>query len=95
MEAKLNQGYKVTSVASYEKGLKMPDGFMVGMPYADVVKNYDKVNGAKFKGTGVEARFKSCTEYTYYSGNQQAVFIVDKSCIVQGIRAEDYDGKSS
>ena len=91
VKAKLNKGYKVTSVASYEKGLKMPGGVMVGMPYADVVKKYGKVNGAKFKGTGVEAQFKGCTEYTYYSGDQQAVFIVDKKGIVQGIRVEDYD----
>ena len=91
VKAKLNKGYKVTSVASYEKGLKMPGGFMVGMPYADVVKKHGKVNGAKFKGTGVEAQFKGCTEYTYYSGDQQAVFIVDKKGIVQGIRVEDYD----
>ena len=91
VKAKLNKGYKVTSVASYEKGLKMPGGVMVGMNYADVVKKFGKVNGAKFKGTGVEAQFKACTEYIYYSGDQQAVFIVDKKGIVQGIRVEDYD----
>ena len=34
---------------------------------------------------------KGCTDYTYFSGNKQIVFLVDKKGIVQGIRVEDID----
>ena len=91
VRAKMNHGFKVTSVAIYEKGLKTPGGFTVGIPYDDVVKKYGRVNGIKFKGEGVEAKLKGCTDYTYFSGDKQTVFLVDKKGIVQAIRVEDLD----
>ena len=91
VKGKMNNGYKVTSVASYEKGMKTPSGFMVGDAYSAVVKKFGPVNGIKFKGEGVEAKLKGCTDYTYFSGNKQMVFLVDKKGIIQGIRVEELD----
>ena len=91
VKAKMNKGFKVMSVGIYEKGLSTPNGFTVGMPYANVVKKFGKVNPVKFKAEGVEAKLKGCTDYTYYSGNKQIVFLVDKKDVVQGIRVEDLD----
>ncbi len=91
VKAKMNNGFKVMSVAIYEKGLATPSGFTVGMPYADVVKRFGRVNPVKFKGEGVEAKLKGCTDYTYYSGDKQMVFLVDKKDVVQGIRVEELD----
>jgi hypothetical protein len=91
VRAKMNHGFKVTSVAIYEKGLKTPSGLTVGMPYGDVVKKFGKVNGIKFKGEGIEAKLKGCTDYTYFSGDKQAVFLVDKKGLVQAIRVEELD----
>lgn len=94
VKGKMSNGYKVTSVASYEKGIKTPSGFMVGDAYSAVVKKFGKVNGVKFKGEELEATMKNlkgCTDYTYFSGKKQMVFLVDKKGIVQAIRVEDYD----
>ncbi|MBR1721765.1 MAG: hypothetical protein IJ727_04675 [Treponema sp.] len=91
VKGKMNNGYKVTSVASYEKGVKMPNGIMVGDLYENVVKKFGAVKGIKFKGEGIEAKFKGCTDYTYFSGDKQIVFIVDKKGVIVGIRAEDLD----
>ena len=94
VKGKMSNGYKVTSVASYEKGMKTPSGFMVGDAYSAVVKKFGAVNGIKFKGDELEAKMKNlkgCTDYTYFSGNKQIVFLVDKKGIVQGIRVEDID----
>lgn len=94
VKGKLSNGYKVTSVASYEKGIKTPSGFMVGDAYSAVVKKFGTVNGVKFKGEELEASMKNlkgCTDYTYFSGKKQMVFLVDKKGIVQAIRVEDYD----
>ena len=91
VRAKMNHGFKVTSVAIYEKGLKTPSGLTVGMPYEDVVKKFGKVNGIKLKGEGIEAKLKGCTDYTYFSGDKQAVFLVDKKGLVQAIRVEELD----
>ena len=91
VKAKMNNGFKVMSVGIYEKGLTTPSGLTVGMPYADVVKKFGQVNPVKFKGEGVEAKLKGCTDYTYYSGGKQIVFLVDKKDIVQGIRVEELD----
>lgn len=91
VKGKMNNGYKVASVAAYEKGIKIPSGFMVGDSYADVARKFGPVKGRKFKGEGVEAKFKGCTEYTYYCNDKQMVFIVDKKDIVVAMRAEDYD----
>ena len=94
VKGKMSNGYKVTSVASYEKGMKTPSGFMVGDAYSAVVKKFGAVNGVKFKGEELEAKMKNlkgCTDYTYFSGNKQMVFLVDKKGIVQGIRVEDID----
>lgn len=73
------------------KGMKTPSGFMVGDAYSAVVKKFGPVNGVKFKGEGVEAKLKGCTDYTYFSGNKQMVFLVDKKGIIQGIRVEELD----
>ena len=91
VKAKMNKGFKVTSVAIYEKGLTTPSGFTVGMPYADVVKKFRSVNGIKFKGEGVKSKLKGCTDYTYFCEDKQMVFIVDKKGVIQAIRVEDYD----
>ena len=91
VKGKLSNGFKVTSVAIYEKGLTTPSGFTVGTPYADVVKKFRSVNGIKFKGEGVESKLKGCTDYTYFCEDKQMVFIVDKKGIIQAIRVEDYD----
>lgn len=91
IKGKMNNGFKVTSVASYEKGTKTPNGFMVGDLYENVVKKFGAVKGIKFKGEGIEAKFKGCTDYTYFSGDKQMVFIVDKKGVIVGIRAEDRD----
>lgn len=91
VKGKMNNGFKVTSVASYEKGVKMPNGIMVGDLYENVVKKFGAVKGIKFKGEGIEAKFKGCTDYTYFSGDKQIVFIVDKKDVIVGIRAEDLD----
>ena len=91
VKGKMSNGYKVISVASYEKGMKTPSGFMVGDAYSAVVKKFGEVKGVKFKGEGLEAKLKGCTDYTYFSGNKQMVFLVDKKGIVQGIRVEEID----
>ena len=91
VKAKMNNGFKVTSVASYEKGVKMPNGIMVGDLYENVVKKFGAVKGIKFKGESIEAKFNGCTDYTYFSGDKQIVFIVDKKGVIVGIRAEDLD----
>ena len=91
VKAKMNKGFKVMSVAIYEKGLTTPSGFTVGMLYADVVKKFRSVNGIKFKGEGVESKLKGCTDYTYFCEDKQMVFIVDKKGVIQAIRVEDYD----
>ena len=94
VKGKMNNGYKVTSVASYEKGIKTPSGFMVGDAYSAVTKKFKSVNGIKYKGEGPEAKMKNlkgCTDYTYFSGDKQIVFLVDKKGIIQAIRVEDYD----
>ena len=91
IKGKMNNGFKVTSVASYEKGAKMPNGIMVGNSYENVVKKFGAVKGIKFKGEGIEAKFKGCTDYTYFSSDKQMVFIVDKKGVIVGIRAEDLD----
>ena len=91
VKAKMNNGFKVMSVGIYEKGLATPSGFTVGMPYADVVKLFGRVNSVKFKGEGVEAKLKGCTDYTYYCKDKQIVFLVDKKDVVQGIRVEELD----
>ena len=94
VKGKMNNGYKVTSVASYEKGMKTPSGFMVGDAYSAVVKKFGAVNGVKFKGEELEAKMKNlkgCTDYTHFSGQKQMVFLVDKKGIIQAIRVEDYD----
>ena len=91
VKAKMNNGFKVTSVAIYEKGLATPGGLTVGMPYADVVKKFKRVNPVKFKGEGVEAKLKGCMDYTYFCGKKQMVFLVDKKDIVRGIRVEELD----
>ena len=91
VKGKMNNGFKVASIASYEKGVKMPNGIMVGDLYENVVKKFGAVKGIKFKGEGIEAKFKGCTDYTYFSGDKQIVFIVDKKGVIVGIRAEDLD----
>ena len=91
VRAKMNRGFKVTSVAIYEKGLTTPSGLTVGVPYKEVVKLFGKVKGIKFQGEGVEAKLKGCTDYTYFSGDRQAVFLVGKKGIVQAIRVEELD----
>ena len=65
-------------MAIYEKGLKTPSGFMVGIPFTDVVKKYGKVRPVKFKGEGVESDLQDCRDYTYFCEDQQIVFLVDK-----------------
>ena len=91
VKGKMNNGYKVMSVASYEKGMKTPSGFMVGDSYSAVVKKFGAVKGIKFKGEGVEAKLKGCTDYTYFSGKKQMVFIVDKKDVIRAIRVEELD----
>ena len=94
VKGKMSNGYKVTSVASYEKGIKTPSGFMVGDAYSAITKKFGPVNGVKFKGDEMEAKMKNlkgCTDYTYFSGKKQMVFLVDKKGIIQAIRVEDYD----
>ncbi|MDY6291190.1 MAG: hypothetical protein SPL86_06875 [Succiniclasticum sp.] len=91
VKGKMNNGYKVMSVASYEKGMKTPSGFMVGDSYSAVVKKFGAVKGIKFKGEGVEAKLKGCTDYTYFSGKKQMVFIVDKNDVIRAIRVEELD----
>lgn len=91
VKGKMNNGYKVTSAASYDKTHKTPSGFGVGDSYASVVKKFGAVKGIKFKGEGVEAKFKGCTDYTYFSGDKQIVFIVDKNDVIRGIRVEELD----
>lgn len=91
VKGKMNNGYKVMSVASYEKGMKTPSGFMVGDFYSAVVKKFGAVKGIKFKGEGIEAKLKGCTDYTYFSGNKQIVFIVDKNDVIRAIRVEELD----
>jgi hypothetical protein len=94
VKGKMNNGYKVTSVASYEKGMKTPSGFMVGDAYSAVTKKFGAVNGVKYKVEGLEAKMKNlkgCTDYTHFSGKKQMVFLVDKKGIIQAIRVEDYD----
>ena len=88
---RLDNENKVFSVAAYEKGFKTPSGFMVGMPFADVVEKYHKVKSAKFKGEGVESDLEGCKDYTYFCGEQQMVFLVDKQGVVRGIRVEEID----
>jgi len=91
VKGKMNNGYRVTSVASYEKGMKTPSGFMVGDSYADITKKIGTVKGNKFKGEGIEAKLKGCTEYTYYCNDKQMVFIVDKNDVIRAIRVEELD----
>ena len=91
VKGKMNNGFKVASIASYEKGVKMPNGIMVGDLYENVVKKFGAVKGIKFKGESIEAKFNGCTDYTYFSGDKHIVFIVDKKGVIVGIRAEDLD----
>ena len=91
VKGKMNNGYKVMSVASYDKSHKTPTGFSVGDSYANVVKKFGVVGGVKVKGEGIESKFKGCTDYTYFSGDKQMVFIVDKKNIIQAIRVEEID----
>ena len=94
VKGKMNNGYKVTSVASYEKGIKTPSGYTVGDSYSAIAKKIGVVNGIKYKGDELEAKMKNlkgCTDYTYFSGKKQIVFLVDKKGIIQAIRVEDYD----
>lgn len=94
VKGKMNNGYKVTSVATYEKGVKIPSGFMVGDAYSAVTKKFGAVNAIKYKGEELEAKMKNlkgCTDYTYFCGKKQMVFLVDKKGIIQAIRVEDYD----
>jgi len=91
VKGKLKNGFTVTSVASYQKGNTTPSGFMVGDPYAKVVKKFGAVKGIKFKGEGIEAKLKGCTDYTYFCGDKQMVFLVDKKDIIQAIRVEELD----
>ena len=91
VKGKMNKGYKVMSVASYEKGMKTPSGFMVGDSYSAVVKKFGAVKGIKFKGEGIETKLKGCTDYTYFSGDKQMVFIVDKNDVIRAIRVEELD----
>ena len=86
-----NGGYKVFSVAIYEEGLKTPSGFTVGMPFEEVVDKYHKVKPARFKGEGIESDLQDCKDYTYFCGEQQMVFLVDKQGVVRGIRVEEID----
>ena len=91
VKAKLNQGYKVCSVAIYEKGIATPSGFTGEMPFEAVTKKYGAGHETKFKGEGVEAKLKGCKDYTYFFNNKQMVFLVDKKGIIKAIRVEDRD----
>ena len=91
VKAKLNQGYKVCSVAIYEKGLTTPSGFTADMPYSEVTKKYGVGHEVKFKGEGIEAKLKGCKDFTYFCNNKQMVFLVDKKGIIKAIRVEDRD----
>ena len=86
-----DDGNKVISVAIYEKGLKTPSGFTVGMPFTEVVEKYGKVRPVKFKGEGIESDLQDCKDYTYICENQQIVFIVDKEGVIRAIRVEELD----
>lgn len=86
-----DNGLKVFSVAIYEKGLKTPKGFTVGMPFEKVVKEYGKVEPFKFKAEGIESNLKNCKDYTYFSEDWQMVFLVDKKGVIRGIRVEEID----
>ena len=88
---RLDGAYKVSSVAIYEKGLKTPKGFTVGIPFSSVTRKYGEVKGEKFKGEGVESNLKNCKEYTYYGEDLQMVFIVDKKGVVCAIKVEELD----
>lgn len=91
VQGKLNNGYKVCSVAIYEKGLTTPGGFTVDMPYEEVTKKYGVGHEIKFKAEGVEAKLKGCKDYTYFCNNKQMVFLVDKKGVIKAIRVEDRD----
>ncbi len=91
VQGKLNNGYKVCSVAIYEKGLTTPSGFTVDMPYEEVSKKYGVGHEIKFKAEGVEAKLKGCKDYTYFCNNKQMVFLVDKKGVIKAIRVEDRD----
>lgn len=91
VKGKLNNGYKVCSVAIYEKGLATPSGFTGETPYAEVTKKYGAGHEMKFKAEGIEAKLKGCKDYTYFCNNKQMVFLVDKKGIIKAIRVEDRD----
>ncbi|MBQ3641842.1 hypothetical protein II906_07975 [bacterium] len=87
----LNNGYKVSSVASYEKEVATPSGFRVGMPFSEVIKKYGEVKSVKFKAEGLEKKLKGCKDYTYFCEDAQMVFLVDKNQVIQAIRLEPLD----
>lgn len=91
VKGKLNNGYKVCSVAIYEKGLTTPSGFTGEMPYEVVTKKHGVGHEMKFKGEGLEAKLKGCKDYTYFCNNKQMVFLVDKNGVIKAIRVEDRD----
>lgn len=91
VKGKLNNGYKVCSVAIYEKGLTTPGGFTGEMPYEAVTKKYGAGHETKFKAEGVEAKLKGCKDYTYFCNNKQMVFLVDKKGVIKAVRVEDRD----
>jgi hypothetical protein len=91
VKGKLNNGYKVCSVAIYEKGLATPSGFTGETPYEVVVKKYGAGHEIKFKGEGVEAKLKGCKDVTYFCNNKQMVFLVDKKSVIKAIRVEERD----
>ena len=91
VKGKLNNGYKVCSVAIYEKGLTTPSGFTGEMPYEAVTKKYGVGHETKFKAEGVEAKLKGCKDYTYFCNNKQMVFLVDKKGVIKAVRVEERD----
>ncbi len=91
IKGKLNNGYKVCSVAIYEKGLATPSGFTGETPYEAVTKKYGAGHEMKFKGAGIEAKLKGCKDFTYFCNNKQMVFLVDKKNIIKAIRVEERD----
>ena len=91
VKGKLDRGYKVCSVAIYEKGLATPSGFTGETPYEAVVKKYGSGHEIKFKAEGIEAKLKGCKDFTYFCNNKQMVFLVDKKGVIKAIRVEDRD----
>lgn len=88
---KLNNGYRVASVVTYEKEVATPSGFRVGMPFADVVKKYGDVKPVKFKAEGLDSKLKGCKDYTYFCDDGQLVFLVDKNQVIRAIKIEPLD----